>query len=111
MAGQGGVPASGVRSERLHVSIAGVVQGVGYRAFVAREAWALGVAGWVCNQTDGSVEVLAVAAPEVLAQFEGALRRGPPGARVEAVRPLTRVRAHAPGGGFAVVRCCPPYGA
>lgn len=42
----------------LHVVVEGKVQGVGYRAFVAREAKARGLAGWVRNRSDGSVEAV-----------------------------------------------------
>ena len=39
--------------------VRGRVQGVGFRWFVEREAHILGIAGWVRNNADGSVEVLA----------------------------------------------------
>jgi acylphosphatase len=39
--------------------VRGRVQGVGFRWFVEREAHMLGIAGWVRNNHDGSVEVLA----------------------------------------------------
>lgn len=55
----------------------GRVQGVGYRYFVSREAESLDVAGFVRNLPDGSVEVVAEAAEEALATFEGRLREGP----------------------------------
>ena len=38
----------------------GRVQGVGFRWFVEREAHILGIAGWVRNNSDSSVEVLAM---------------------------------------------------
>ena len=63
--------------------VVGVVQGVGFRWFVRETARALDVAGWVRNESDGSVLVMAAGANEVLAQLEAALRIGPPGAHVE----------------------------
>lgn len=65
-----------------HVFIRGLVQGVGYRAWVERLALKDGLEGWVRNRRDGSVEaVFAGAAPAVRAAVERC-RQGPPGARV-----------------------------
>ncbi len=67
------------------VRIRGRVQGVGFRAWLASEAGRRGIAGWVRNRRDGSVEaLLAGPEPEVRALVE-ACRTGPPAARVEAV--------------------------
>jgi acylphosphatase len=63
--------------------VQGRVQGVGYRYFVLRQAEALGIAGYARNRSDGTVEVVAEAADEVLADFEGRLRAGPSFAQVE----------------------------
>ena len=63
--------------------IRGRVQGVGFRWYVLNEALRLGIRGWVSNRPEGSVEVVAVAPYETLAQFEAVLRRGPPAARVQ----------------------------
>jgi len=57
--------------------IRGRVQGVGYRYFALREAESLGVAGFVRNLPDGSVEVVAEAAEQALGRFEDRLRAGP----------------------------------
>jgi acylphosphatase len=57
--------------------VEGRVQGVGFRWFVRREAARLGVAGWVRNNPDGSVEAVAHGTAEQLTEFEAALRRGP----------------------------------
>ncbi len=62
--------------------VKGRVQGVGFRWFAVRQAEALGLVGWVRNQDDGSVEVVAKGPEASLQQLEDALRRGPAGARV-----------------------------
>lgn len=74
-----------VRMARVHLIVRGLVQGVGFRWFVSREARARGIAGWVANRADGSVEIEAQAAPEALATLLQAIRRGPPRSRVERV--------------------------
>ncbi len=66
-------------------TVRGRVQGVGFRYFVLREAQARGVAGWVRNLPDGTVEVLAAGEPALLDAFEGRLWHGPPHARVTEV--------------------------
>lgn len=65
-----------------HFVVRGRVQGVGYRWFAVRAAEELGLAGWVRNCDDGSVEVVAKGDPGLLLRLEGALRRGPGSARV-----------------------------
>jgi acylphosphatase len=65
--------------------VRGLVQGVGFRWFVSRRADQLGLRGWVRNLRDGSVEVVAQGPESVLEVMHEALRRGPPGARVERV--------------------------
>ena len=73
---------------RLHVVIRGRVQGVGFRWFVREAARKLGVAGWVRNQRDGSVEVAADGSTETLDAFRRLLAQGPPGATVLSVDEL-----------------------
>ena len=65
--------------------VRGRVQGVGFRWFVEREAATLGIAGWVRNNFDGSVEVLAMGSAEQLTQLRARLRSGPRAARVDDV--------------------------
>jgi acylphosphatase len=65
--------------------VRGRVQGVGFRWFVEREAHILRVAGWVRNNHDGSVEVLAMGTPEQLAGLRSRLQEGPRAARVDDV--------------------------
>ncbi|MGB9071419.1 MAG: acylphosphatase [Terriglobales bacterium] len=74
---------SAVQARRFLVR--GRVQGVGFRWFVEREAHILGVAGWVRNNFDGTVEVLAVGTREQLAGMRSRLQEGPRAARVDEV--------------------------
>lgn len=69
----------------LTVRIRGRVQGVGFRAWLVREARRRGVAGWVRNRRDGSVEALFAGAEPAVRALVEACRRGPPAARVDAV--------------------------
>lgn len=68
-----------------HVSVRGRVQGVGYRAFVEREALAAGLEGWVRNCRDGSVEAVFSGPPDLVAKMIATCRRGPYAARVDAL--------------------------
>ncbi|MGN6592510.1 MAG: acylphosphatase [Terriglobales bacterium] len=63
----------------------GIVQGVGFRAYVQWQAQRLQLHGWVRNRDDGSVEVLATGAHEALGQLETVLQQGPRLAQVERV--------------------------
>jgi acylphosphatase len=64
------------------IIVEGRVQGVGFRAFVAREAGRLGLAGWARNRRDGSVEILAAGPAPAVETLVAAARRGPPASRV-----------------------------
>jgi acylphosphatase len=74
---------SAIQTRRFLVR--GRVQGVGFRWFVEREAHILGIAGWVRNNHDGTVEVLAMGTREQLAGMRSRLREGPRAARVDDV--------------------------
>jgi acylphosphatase len=74
---------SAIQTRRFLVR--GRVQGVGFRWFVEREAHILGIAGWVRNNHDGTVEVLAMGTREQLAGIRSRLREGPRAARVDDV--------------------------
>ena len=65
--------------------ISGRVQGVGFRWFVHDAATREGVGGWVKNLFDGRVEAFVEGESDAVTRVERALRRGPPGARVEHV--------------------------
>lgn len=74
---------SSVQAKRFVVR--GRVQGVGFRWFVEREAHMLEIAGWVRNNSDGSVEVLAMGTLDQLVGLRSRLRQGPRAARVDDV--------------------------
>ncbi len=65
--------------------VRGRVQGVGFRWFVEREAHILGISGWVRNNSDGCIEVLAQGSREQLLGLRSRLRQGPRAARVDDV--------------------------
>jgi acylphosphatase len=68
--------------------VKGRVQRVGFRFFVENAAQREGIQGYVRNQHDGSVEVVAEGDASALGRFEMAVRRGPAGARVDDVDTL-----------------------
>lgn len=71
--------------ESLEAIVRGRVQGVGFRFFAHREAMALGLTGWVANESDGSVRCVALGDRPRLDAFLERLRTGPPSAIVDRV--------------------------
>ena len=65
--------------------VRGRVQGIGFRYATAGAAEACGVAGWVRNRVDGTVEVFVQGDADAVARAIDWCRRGPPAARVTAV--------------------------
>ena len=77
----GGAGASGpgdTARRRLEAIVSGRVHGVGFRAFVLREARSLGLGGWVANEPDGTVRVVVEGPTAACEAFVVALRAGPP---------------------------------
>ena len=71
--------------ERLHAVIRGNVQGVGFRYFIQRKARQLNLRGWVRNNDDGTVELVAEGSRPELEQLMMAAEEGPRLARVQRV--------------------------
>ena len=69
----------------VHVTIRGRVQGIGFRAFVERQAQERALDGWVRNREDGSVEAVFAGAAAAVDEMLALCREGPAGARVDDV--------------------------
>jgi acylphosphatase len=67
------------------VVVYGQVQGVGFRYAVARAAQRRGVAGWVRNRPDGTVEAVFEGEPAAVESLVRICREGPRGAEVDGV--------------------------
>ena len=70
----------------VRVIVEGRVQGVGYRAWVSREAQSRNLSGWVRNRGDGSVEAVFAGDQAKVAAMVEACRSGPRLAVVSNVR-------------------------
>ncbi len=70
---------------RLHVTIDGRVQGVGFRYFVLENTLPRQLTGWVRNTWDGKVEVTAEGRRKDLERLLELVRRGPRAASVTAI--------------------------
>jgi acylphosphatase len=71
--------------KRVHVHVTGRVQGVFFRAGAGARAESLGLAGWIRNASDGSVEAVFEGEPERVDSMVAWCRRGPAGAEVDDV--------------------------
>ena len=89
-------PMSKTDQARLHVTIRGRVQGVSFRYYTAHRARDLGLAGYVRNKPDGTVEVVAEGRRARLEELLSFLRVGPRAAIVTEVD----LSWPAPSGGF-----------
>jgi len=67
------------------VRVTGRVQGVFFRAWAKDEAETIGLAGWIRNRADGSVEAHLEGSEAALAEMIDLMREGPPDATVDKV--------------------------
>lgn len=75
----------------VHIRITGRVQGVGFRYWLAREAEAHGVGGWVRNRRDGAVEAVLSGTDEAVGAVLTACAAGPRHAVVHDIERLEPV--------------------
>lgn len=80
-----GEPREQADRQRKRVRVCGRVQGVWFRGSTQQRARELGLAGWVRNCADGSVEAVFEGLPEAVADAIAFCREGPPAARVARV--------------------------
>jgi acylphosphatase len=78
-------PDDGAMSKAVEVRITGLVQGVSFRFHTLQQARALGVAGWVRNEPDGSVTGHFEGSADAVEALVAWCRRGPAHAQVEDV--------------------------
>jgi len=69
-------------TKQVRLRIYGLVQGVGFRYFVRRQAMNLGLAGYAKNMPDGSVEVVLEGEEQAVDMVIDACRIGPPSSNV-----------------------------
>jgi acylphosphatase len=71
-----------MRRRSVHILIEGLVQGVGFRAWVEARATALGLDGWVRNRRTGAVEAVLAGRTDAVQRMLAECRRGPSAAKV-----------------------------
>jgi len=71
--------------KQFHLIISGDVQGLGYRAWMRREAQRLGITGWVKNRQDGAVEAVIQGEEEDVKKLIEKAKLGPDVSWVEKV--------------------------
>ena len=91
--------ATSVGRSAVRVRIRGRVQGVFFRAWLGDRAVTLGLAGWVRNRRDGSVEAFFMGAPAAIEAAVASCHQGPPLADVRAVE--TAPATAEPSAGFS----------
>ncbi|AIE59081.1 acylphosphatase [Bacillus methanolicus MGA3] len=68
--------------QQLRIIVSGKVQGVGFRYFTQMKANTYGITGWVRNQPNGNVEIIAEGNKDDLALFLASIKEGNPFSRV-----------------------------
>ncbi|MBB5174677.1 acylphosphatase [Texcoconibacillus texcoconensis] len=69
--------------KRIHATVSGRVQGVGFRFFTQQIATEYHLTGWVRNCSDGTVELEAEGGPQNIKSFLEKVKKGTIAAKVE----------------------------
>ncbi len=77
--------------KRVHLIVAGAVQGVGFRMFIDRKAKELNLSGWVRNRMDGTVEIDAQGPETAIEELLRQAKKGPSRSLVSSIRKEERV--------------------
>lgn len=72
----------GINMQTKHIQLSGKVQGVGFRRYTYKQALLYNIVGWVKNNPNGTVEVVAQGSSENMKLFIKRLKKGPKKARV-----------------------------
>lgn len=72
-------------NKRIEAAVYGRVQGVSFRYYTKQEAERLNLTGWVANESDGSVHLVAEGLEDSLKKLVNFLHTGPPAANVDKV--------------------------
>lgn len=82
---------------RIHIAIAGRVQGVGFRYFIKKNADTLNLAGWARNLQDGRVEAFFEGPEPDVTKMLSLCRKGPRAAVVSGIDFLETEEKQQPG--------------
>lgn len=74
-----------VNTSGLHLTISGIVQGVGYRQWFRRQALARALSGWVRNRADETVEAVIAGDAMAVEDLVPVAMAGPLGAKVDRI--------------------------
>jgi len=87
----------------VHLIISGLVQGVGFRSRMKRQADILKLTGWVKNRPDGAVEAIIVGQERIVNEMLDLCREGPPGTAVETVK-IDEITTHDNSTEFKIIK-------
>ncbi|NTU67903.1 MAG: acylphosphatase [Chlorobiaceae bacterium] len=88
--------------KRINARVKGLVQGVGFRMFIVREASLRNLSGWTRNLPDGTVEMEAQGPPGMVGELVKMARVGPSRSKVTSVT-VREIAVGQESGGFRIL--------